>query len=128
MVLADFDDRQIAIDVPEDAEVIDFEERQATADPVAATVKAIANPHGCPQLSELAGPGIRVAVATVQASIPVLVQALLGHCHVWTPVAFSRLASLVRQSSIVGLRPVSKPGHRKIRVCLPYPWRHLLAE
>ena len=85
-VLADFGDRRIAIDVPAHAEVIEFEDRQAAVDPVAATVEAIANPHGSPPLSELAGPGMRVAIgfddptrpaATVQAIIPVLVQALL---------------------------------------------------
>ncbi len=85
-VLADFGDRQISIDVPEHAEVIEFEDRHGVADPVAATVEAIANPHGSRSLSELAGPGMRVAIGfddptrpamTVQTIIPVLVRTLL---------------------------------------------------
>jgi lactate racemase len=85
-VLADFGNRQISIDVPEHAEVIEFEDRHGVADPVAATVEAIQNPHGSRSLSELAGPGMRVAIGfddptrpamTVQTIIPVLIRTLL---------------------------------------------------
>ena len=85
-VLADFGNRQIEIAVPKHAVVIEFEDKSLLADPVTATIEAISVPHGSPPLSELAGPGKRVAIgfddptrpsATVQTIIPAIVQELL---------------------------------------------------
>ena len=85
-VLTDFGNRQVEIAVPKHAVVIEFEDKSLLADPVTATIEAILAPHGSPPLSELAGPGKRVAIgfddptrpsATAQTIIPAVVQKLL---------------------------------------------------
>ena len=82
----DFGDRSLEIDVPEHATVVAFDDPGSLSDPVAAARKAIDEPCGSPPLSELARPGMRVAIGfddptrparTVQILLPVVVDALL---------------------------------------------------
>ena len=61
-VLADFGNRQVEITVPKHAVVIEFEDKSLLADPVTGTNEAISAPHGSPPLSELSGPGKRIAI------------------------------------------------------------------
>ncbi|TAL85622.1 MAG: DUF2088 domain-containing protein [Candidimonas sp.] len=61
-VAVDFGDRKLDIEVPESAVIAEFENPPLLEDPVGAVRAALAKPYGCPPLSELAKPGMRVAI------------------------------------------------------------------
>lgn len=86
-VTVDYGDRKLDIEVPEDAVVVEFENPPLLEDPAASVRAALANPYGCPPLSELAKPGMRVAIAfddptrpanSAQTILPEIVDVLLG--------------------------------------------------
>ena len=62
-----YGDDLIPIDLPDHATVVSYPETYqdppGVDDPASATRQALANPHGSPPLSELAGPGKTVAIA-----------------------------------------------------------------
>jgi hypothetical protein len=86
-VRADFGDRQIEIEVPADAAVVEFQDPPTLlADPQAEVRRALENPYGGPPLSALAKPGMRVAIGfddptrpppPWQTILPILVEELL---------------------------------------------------
>lgn len=86
-VSVDFGDKQILIDVPEHATVVEFKDPPLLPDPETAVRDALAHPHGSPPLSDLAKPGMRVAIAfddptrpaiPAQTILPAIVEILLN--------------------------------------------------
>jgi len=86
-VACDFGERQIDVDVPAHASVVQFEDPKTfLADPEAAVREALARPIGSPPLSALAKPGMRVVIGfddptrpptPWQTILPVLIEELL---------------------------------------------------
>lgn len=86
-VPVDFGDRQLEIEVPAHATVVEFQDPPLLADPVAAVRNALREPCGSPPLGALARPRMRVAIAfdnptrpglPQQVILPVVVDELLG--------------------------------------------------
>lgn len=84
-VSVDYGNRQIGIDVPADAVVVEFEDPQLLADPTQSVRDALSNPHGSAPLVDLAKPGMRVAIGfddptrpsvPPQTILPVVVEVL----------------------------------------------------
>ena len=61
-VVADFGAEKIKIDVPDHAQVIEFQNPLFLSNPVQAVVDALNRPVGSPPLAELAKPGMTVAI------------------------------------------------------------------
>ena len=85
-VQVDFGERQLEIEVPGHAVVVEFQDPPFLPDPIGATRKALAEPLGSPPLAALARPGMRVAIAfdnptrpslPQQTILPVVVEQLL---------------------------------------------------
>jgi nickel-dependent lactate racemase len=61
-VAVDFGERQVEIDVPDSATVVEFADPKLLDDPGAAVDKVLVQPLGLPPLAEMARPGMRVAI------------------------------------------------------------------
>ena len=61
-VVADFGAEKIKIDVPDHAQVIEFQNPPFLSNPVQAVIDALNHPVGSPPLAELAKPGMTVAI------------------------------------------------------------------
>lgn len=105
-VEVDCGERQLEIEVPEHAVVVEFRDPPFLPDPVAAVRKALAEPHGSPPLAALARPRMRVAIAFDNPTRPGLPQQII------LPVVVAELVSAgVREQDILFIS--AGGNHRK---------------
>lgn len=105
-VLADFGERQVEIDVPEQAVVVEFQDPPLLPDPTVAARKALAEPCGSPPLRDLAKPGMRVAIGFDNPTRPGLPSQII------LPIVVNELMSAgVKEQDILFI--CANANHRK---------------